>query len=195
MQYWVRRYKSGGNSGPGSLNKLAGFKAEVINNFIFNQNVTSIMEFGCGDGNQLRYSQYPNYLGFDISPEAIAECRNLFKNDSSKSFKLLREYNNETAELVLSLDVIYHLIEEEIFLSHMKMLFASSEKYVIIYSSNSKNSILPSSQHIKHRIFSVWIEENLPSWKLIQILPNKYPYNGNPQKETWSDFYFYEKVG
>ena len=32
--FWENRYKKGGNSGSGSYNKMAEFKAKVINDFI-----------------------------------------------------------------------------------------------------------------------------------------------------------------
>lgn len=106
-KYWDQRYKTGGNSGAGSYGKLAEFKAEIINDFGKKHGVRTIIEFGCGDGNQLRIAGYPNYLGFDVSGEAIALCNKNFNKDHSKTFKLLNEYDGQTAELTLSLDVIY----------------------------------------------------------------------------------------
>lgn len=40
--YWEARYKNGGNSGAGSYNKLALFKAEIINEFIKKNNIKSV---------------------------------------------------------------------------------------------------------------------------------------------------------
>ena len=53
LSYWENRYKNNGNSGAGSYGRLAEFKADVINNFIAENKITSVIEFGCGDGNQL----------------------------------------------------------------------------------------------------------------------------------------------
>lgn len=88
-QYWEERYKKGGNSGAGSYNRLAEFKAEVINKFVKENNVSSVIEFGCGDGNQLKYFDIPSYIGCDISPTVIEHCAKMFQNDKSKTFKLL----------------------------------------------------------------------------------------------------------
>ena len=52
--YWEERYSKGKNSGAGSYNELARFKAEVLNGFVQKQNIRSVIEFGCGDGNQLQ---------------------------------------------------------------------------------------------------------------------------------------------
>ena len=48
-EYWIQRYNSGGNSGAGSYSKLAEFKAEIINDYIKDNNITTIIEYGCGD--------------------------------------------------------------------------------------------------------------------------------------------------
>src|SRR5690606_8385419 len=76
--YWRKRYEKGGHSGPGSYDKLAEYKAETLNRFVADHQITDVIEFGCGDGNQLRLAQYPRYIGYDISPIALARCRELF---------------------------------------------------------------------------------------------------------------------
>ena len=78
-EYWIERYKSGGNSGAGSYNNLAAFKGEVINEFVSKNKIETVIEFGCGDGNQLEYFKFPSYIGFDISPFIVSKCRERFK--------------------------------------------------------------------------------------------------------------------
>ena len=57
-KYWQERYATGGDSGVGSYEKFAEFKAEIVNAFVSTYGVTSVIEFGCGDGNQLRLATY-----------------------------------------------------------------------------------------------------------------------------------------
>ena len=57
--YWDQRYLSGGTSGAGSYGKFAEFKAEILNDFVRENGVMSIVEYGCGDGNQLKMATYP----------------------------------------------------------------------------------------------------------------------------------------
>lgn len=192
-EYWIKRYEMGGDSGKGSYNNFALFKAEVINNFILSENINTVIEFGCGDGNQLIYANYPNYIGFDISPSAILLCKQKFKYDTSKKFKMMVDYNNEIADLSLSLDVIYHLIEDSVFSEYMSMLFDSSNRFVIIYSSNTNKNLKSQSPHVKHREFSQWISNHKPKWKLLKYIPNKFPYQENNNKGSFSDFYIYRK--
>lgn len=188
--YWEDRYKSGGSSGAGSYGKLARFKAVIINDFVKKHKIQSIIEHGCGDGNQLKLAKYKSYIGFDVSSAAISLCKKSFRKDNSKVFKTNEEYKDEMAELAFSLDVIFHLVEDDIYHSYMKRLFNSSEKFVIIYSSNIDTE---PGQHERHRRFTTYVEKNFPDWKLMQHIPNKYPYTGNINKGSMSDFYIYKK--
>ena len=191
---WEKRYSTGGNSGLGSYGRLAKFKAEIINRFVKENGIIKIIEFGCGDGNQLSLFKIDNYIGLDVAEKAIEKCKKQFERDKSKSFFLYEPYsfrpgNNIETELSLSLDVIYHLIEDDIFEFYMKDLFMVSNKFVIIYSSNNDNNPISPSLHCKNRRFSEWVKTNLPEWKLIEGIRNRYPGESN------SDFYIYEKKG
>jgi len=190
--YWIKRYKKGGNSGFGSYGELAQFKADILNKFVSDQNIQRVIEYGCGDGHQLTLAVYPNYMGYDISPDAISfNCKN-FSNDNTKAFFLMNEYHGETAELTLSLDVTYHLVEDKVFEDYLRLLFSSSTKYVIVYSTNF-DVVSLIEPHIKHRMFTKWVENNITGWKLIEHIPNK--LSAGRINTSKADFYFYQKTG
>lgn len=191
--YWNQRYVSGHHSGPGSYGRLAVFKSTTLNEFVAENDVSSIIEFGSGDGNQLSLAQYPTYTGYDVSRAAVAMCRERFLRDNSKQFFHTGEYDGQQAELAVSLDVIFHLIEDEIFDFYMHRLFDASSRFVAIYSSNQDNPVKPIAAHVRHRQFSRWIDKNLSHWKLAKHIPNPYPYNGDSTRTSFADFYFYEK--
>lgn len=191
--YWEKRYAKGGDSGRGSYDHLAQFKAEVLNKFVDENNVQTVIEFGSGDGNQLKLASYPNYIGFDISSTAVEMCQKMFAGDESKSFKLMSEYNNHKADLTLSLDVIYHLVEDEVYENYMQTLFDASKKYVTIYSSNTDDNSNNDSVHVKNRKFTDWTSKNRPDWELIKQVPNKFPYDGDYTKSSIADFFIFEK--
>lgn len=192
--YWKTRYEAGGNSGDGSYNHLAEFKAKILNAFVSENGIASVIEYGCGDGNQLNLAQYPKYTGFDVSPEAISMCLNRFSNDAKKTFKLVEQYDGETAELTLSLDVIYHLVEDGVFVEYMNSLLGSSKRYVIIYSSNTDENPEGTAPHVRHRNFSKWLTDNKKEWKLVKHITNKYPFNGDTKTGSFADFYIYSKA-
>jgi hypothetical protein len=192
--YWLRRYEKGGTSGQGSYDRLAEYKAEILNRFVAEHRIQSVIEFGCGDGNQLRLADYPDYTGYDISPIALERCRLLFGDDPTKHFHEMREYTGEQAELSLSLDVIYHLIEDPVFETYMRQLFDASTRYVIIYSSNHDEQRDVVVAHVRHRRFTPWVEQNIPGWKLMQHIPNRYTFDDDPVFGSFAEFYVYERV-
>lgn len=179
--YWEERYKRGDDSGAGSHGRSARLKAQVINAFVIAHDVKSVIEFGCGDGHQLALAEYPQYMGFDVSEAAIQRCRQLFWNDRAKRFGLLSEYRGEKADLALSLDVIYHLVEDDVFSAHMAAVFRASNRYVVIYSSNENRNPWFLGKHLRHRKFTMWISENAPDWRLLHT-----------RSGFAADFHFYE---
>ena len=193
--YWEARYSGGGNSGAGSYNRLAQYKAAVINDFVQQNQIRTVMEHGCGDGNQLSLASYPEYAGFDVSSTAVLKCQSRFKQDMSKTFRTSDTYAGEVAELGLSLDVIYHLIEDHVFEAYMERLFDSSSKFVIIYSSNTAEyNFSYSASHVKHRKFSDWIEKTCPLWELFDNTPNIYPFEeDDPHNTSLAEFFVYRK--
>jgi SAM-dependent methyltransferase len=193
-KYWEDRYAAGGNSGVGSYDKFAEFKASILNEFVIEHDIKSVIELGCGDGNQLQLANYPSYIGFDISHTVIAMCEQIFADDRTKTFKLMSDYAEETSDLALSLDVIYHLVEDRIFEGYIQSLFKAATRYVIIYSNNSDDNAGQVATHVRNRNFSNWIEANLPEWKLQQHIPNKYPYQDDYKTGSFADFYIYEKT-
>lgn len=192
--YWIERYDTGGNSGDGLYKKLADFKAKLLNDFVREENIQSVIEYGCGDGNQLLLADYPSYTGFDVSPKAVTICKDKFSGDTTKKFRVMNEYSDDKAQLTLSLDVIYHLVEDGIFDEYMQRLFSSVEKFVIIYFSNTNENNEDRLAHVKHRKFSNRVEEQNPEWKLRNFIANKYPYNTDTETGSFADFYIYEKV-
>ena len=140
QDYWIDRYKNGGNSGAGSYNNLAEFKGEVINEFVAKNKIKTVIELGFGDGNQLRYFNFSSYIGFDISDAVIQKCRQKFKNDKNKKFMHMDSISNQKADMVMSLDVIYHLIEDKTYTNYMTRLFDLSNRYVIIYAFDNEGS-------------------------------------------------------
>lgn len=192
-KYWTTRYKKNGNSGPGSYDKLADFKASIINKIVIEKEISSVIEYGCGDGNQLTLAKYPKYIGFDVSIEALSLCRNNFGDDKTKQFILMADYDNEMAELCMSLDVIYHLLEDDIFEDHMQRLFNSSRKYVVIYSSNTDKQKTIQLPHVKHRNFASWVNQVKPDWTMLEHIPNIHPLTNENKNGSFADFYIYKK--
>jgi SAM-dependent methyltransferase len=191
--YWQGRYQRGGNSGDGSYGALASFKADVLNELIAEYAIDTVIEFGCGDGNQLMLARYPQYFGLDISVEAIAICKEKFHGDSAKTFCLMQDYGGEIADAAMSLDVLFHLVEDDVFERYMHTLFAAGRKLVIIYSSNTNVQETPQPPHVRHREFSTWVKQNAKDWSLTQVVDNLIPYDAESGIGSPANFYVYLK--
>jgi hypothetical protein len=191
QDYWEQRYASGGSSGVGSYDELAAFKADFLNQFVNEQSIASVIEFGCGDGNQLSLSNYPRYIGLDVSRTALERCQKLFRGDPSKSFFLYDpdafvNHGALGADLVLSLDVIYHLVEDRVFTAYITHLFEAASRYVIIYASNEERQ--QPDPHVRHRRFTDHVERHVDGWTLAKTVVN--PHKGH---DSPSDFYVYSR--
>jgi SAM-dependent methyltransferase len=190
--YWEQRYREGGNSGSGSYNRLAAFKASVLNKFVEDHCIESVVELGCGDGAQLALASYPRYVGYDVSPRAVDICRARFSADRTKQFHLMTDLPPVSGDLALSLDVIFHLIEDNVFEQYMTQLFSCGEKFVIIYSSNTDAE--SPAPHVRHRCFARWVEARMPGWSQIAYVPNDFPFDERePSDTSFSDFFVYRR--
>lgn len=194
-QYWEQRYRAGQTSGTGSYGRLARFKAEFLNAFVAKHDIRSVIEFGSGDGAQLELAEYLSYLGVDVSETAVRECREKFAARANYSFCTLDQFDLSTkADLTLSLDVIYHLVEDRVFEDYMRRLFDSSAGFVIVYSSNSEDPV--AARHVRRRRFTDWVERNRPDFSLLETVPNKYPFDpADPDNTSRADFFVYQAVG
>src|ERR1700692_4422141 len=87
-RFWEQNYAQGQTSGSGSYGALAEGKSRFLNDLVRQRAVRSVIEFGCGDGNQLSLANYPSYVGLDVSRTAIGLCQSRFAEDPGKSFFL-----------------------------------------------------------------------------------------------------------
>ena len=104
----------------------------------------------------------------------------------------MENYNNSLADLALSIDVIYHLVEEEVYKNYLKLLFNGSSNLVVIYSSNEE-VYNPEFPHVKHRLFSEYVKKEFSDYRMIQHIPNKYPFDSEVRESSRADFFIYRK--
>lgn len=172
--YWEDRYAQGGNSGAGSYGVLANYKTAFLNRFFSKHGIRSVVDFGSGDGNQLAGLRIAQYTGVDVSPTAVERCRARYEGREGWQFI----HDDGTAELdvtgdaSLSLDVIYHLVEDQTFERYMRRLFKAATTYVIVYSSDWNE--WAEARHVRHRSLTTWVARNIPGWDVIARPQNPY---------------------
>ena len=191
-RYWEQSYAQGSTSGCGSYGTLGAAKSRFLNDLVRERAVRSVIEFGCGDGNQLAMARYPSYVGLDVSRTAIALCQRRFADDPAKSFFL---YDGTcftdsagvfTADLAVSLDVVYHLTEDVVFETYLRHLFAAGRRLVVIYSTNME--ISDTAPHVRHRRFTSWVAANCPEWTLTEVT------RGPNTEYARADFFVYQRA-
>lgn len=191
-KYWENRYANGGNSGAGSYDHLAEFKATVLNNFFSRYKIQSVVEYGCGDGNQLSMLHMKKYIGYDVSPTVISMNQEKFKDSKTKSFRCIDDSTTtfEDAQAILSLDVIFHLTEDDVFHRYMNRLFSHpGASYVVIYSTNTEKD---RAVHVRDRKITSYIHDTFPQWELFKSDANPYAHIPHPYGST-CQFFFYRK--
>ena len=189
--YWERRYRLGMTSGDGSSGRAAQFKADFLNGFVREQGLNSVIEIGCGDGRQLALARYPSYIGLDVSRTAVELCMRRYSHDPTKSFLWfdgLRAVNLSDflcADLTISLDVIYHLLEDDVYENHLATLFGASRRFVIVYSSDCEASTR--SRHVRHRRFTIDIARRFPQFRAVLKVTNPH------RNDSFADFHVFER--
>lgn len=133
-RYWEARYADGGTSGAGSRGDEAAWKAELVSSVATAHEVTAVLDLGCGDGYVAALMHLPcPYLGYDPAPAAVSRCL-LRKNGTGHRF--VNRLPSGTFDLVLSLDVIFHLVDDEAYREHLGMLFGRAGRYVLAYGTD-----------------------------------------------------------
>jgi SAM-dependent methyltransferase len=190
--YWEARYTANATSGAGSYGRLADYKARFVNALIQANAIQHVADFGCGDGNLLSLLQAPAYTGIDVSRTVLARCAQRFPQHRFLQTAHLADLS--PADLCLSLDVIYHLTEDEVFAEHLDSLFNTSTRLVAIYASNIDSAW--SSPHVRHRRFTQHAAQRFPGWRLAAHVPNPYPYDpARPDDTSFADFFVYARTG
>jgi len=188
--HWQRHYERGGDSGPGSYAESAEYKARLINEVVREFDIRSIIELGCGDGNQLTYLNIEEYIGLDVSKVAIERCVARHGGNPKRSFMWYDQncfhdpLRVVSADCAMSLDVILHLIEDDVFARYVRNLFDCGRRFVIIYGLDREQDV---SRHVsvRHRKYSDYIARNVPEFRLVKHVPS----NG-----TFADFHLYERI-
>lgn len=129
------------NSGSGSRGSLAAFKASFINDFVKEKNISSIIDFGCGDLYNASLFNVKEYLGIDIVDHQIPE------KVLAQSFKTLTTRFDQVeldkgSDLVICLDVLYHILKDELeyLKSTLEKIVELSSDYIVIYAQDSRDT-------------------------------------------------------
>ena len=157
VAYWEARYASGRDSGSGSRGAEAAYKAGLVNAIVEQMHLSSLLDLGCGDGQQAALLRVPGYVGYDPSPTAIAQCRSRLPD-----LRFTTEMPAEVFDATLSMDVIYHLTDDEAYQAYLAALFGHARRAVLVYGLN-ETAAGPELLHMRMRR---WRPDVPPDWWL-----------------------------
>jgi SAM-dependent methyltransferase len=113
-----RRNLWGFSSGHGSLPSVTKGYRKFVENFIRNNSVKSVLDFGCGDWQFSRFIDFSNvdYVGVDVVPSLIQENSRKFSKENIKFFlSPVRFSELLTTDLLIVKDVLQHFSNNEVF--------------------------------------------------------------------------------
>lgn len=157
--YWESRYSRGGNSGDGSRGDEAAAKIELVNEVVRANRVETLLDLGCGDGYVAAGLGVSRYTGYDPSPAALALAKER-RPDGDFSVKLPQE--GMRFDLVLSMDVLFHLVDESSYQAYLTAIFAFGD-LVLVYGTDKE---LRGRSHVRHR---VWTPDVPEGWEVDEV--------------------------
>jgi len=172
-QYWADRYlhtNFQNSSGNGRLKFRLSYKAKMLNKIFKTYEITKVADFGCGDGLLASKLKITKYYGIEINSEIVDNLKNKFlgKNEFEFSTKFESQWRNKI-DASISVDVIFHLIEEDVYQKYMNELFFADAKYVVIRAYNHKSQGTGRNSHILHREFLNTIKKYFPNYNLVNV--------------------------
>jgi hypothetical protein len=161
IEIWKNRYQEGGNSGLGSQGNLLAHKVDFINEFIDSHDISEVLDYGFGDLEVAKRLKVYKYIGLDvIDPEKTSNSRQDWYAGNIELINIkFNEYKGKSSDLVLCLDVLYHILEDEqeYLKESIDNMVDKTNKCLIIYAQDSHDPRFE-TEYISHLYNSKWIQ-------------------------------------
>ena len=131
--FWNFRYKHNPElgSGIGSRGEILDYKRRLITPYMKVFTDGRITDIGCGDIEATRHSCARNYLGVDRSSEAVLIAREK-RPDWEFSTTSISDIDDNSADLVICLDLLIHIRESEHYNATVNDLIRISSSHIIV---------------------------------------------------------------
>lgn len=165
-EYWETRYAHGRGPGAGSVGEAGRMKAARVNELL--TGATSVVDWGCGDGGFLGLLDLDGigYLGVDVSASAIAKC--VVRYGGLHQFLLARPGAQPAVavgtDVALSLDVLYHLVDDDDYGDYLAAVFISASRRVVAHTTDYDAPA--SAPHVRHRAVTNDVAARYSGWVL-----------------------------
>jgi hypothetical protein len=184
IDIWRNRYSNDEFSGLGSRGDLLKFKVDFINEFIEEEEVKSILDFGYGDLHVALQLDIDEYRGIDIFDP---------KDDHGLTLINSRfdEYDGPSSDVVLCLDVLYHILEDEqdYMRRSLDKMIEKADKFLIIYAQDSTNTGRFDREYTAHLYNSKWLQYMQEQTNFELTYQQDEPFDGSS-----AQFFVFEKI-
>lgn len=160
--YWIERYNRGGSSGAASYGRSAVARGQYISTLIRGYQCTHVIDFGCGDVDQVQQIKVPFYMGVDASSFIIRKCI----QHTHRCFRIATTVPSDRTDAILLLDMIKCLTDDFSYHEVLRTTFLHPTATIVIIAAKDHN--LWESSHIRHRGFSLHIAETYTDWTRIE---------------------------
>jgi ubiquinone/menaquinone biosynthesis C-methylase UbiE len=116
-----------------------------------------ILDCGCGKGQYVNFlyeNGFKNLSGIDISDTAIDKIKKQYNSSNfieGNICKLDKYYSNNSFDVVVCFDVLYHLTNDQDFIQTLNNICNISTKYIILHGLFPKKLPMISCVHVKAR--------------------------------------------
>ncbi|MBW3020804.1 class I SAM-dependent methyltransferase [Candidatus Woesearchaeota archaeon] len=137
-------------SGPGSTLENTKLVRELLDNFIEENQIKSILDLGCGDLNWIPETRFFNnkdikYTGIEIYNELVKKHKEKYKDKNFIQGDIVEKKDIPFSDLIILRDVIFHLKNKDV-----KKIFKNlRNKFKYIAITSCKN-------HYNHDFFDKW---------------------------------------
>jgi len=131
MNYWKKHYATGGKSTGGSIDEGRTWKQNILKEY--NVWEETIIDIGCGDL-EFWENQFPaKYTGIDIS-EVIIDKNKMLHPEGKFICSSSSDTHNIQANVVICFDVLYHIMDEDVYIKTIENIARYSKKYIFIWT-------------------------------------------------------------
>jgi len=150
---WDNHYKSGGKSGdPLDYAKARDWKHNIIAKYCDIKS-NSIIDIGCGDLQFWQGRKPAKYIGVDIS-QTIIDSHKLKYPDRTFICASSDKTLDISADMVMCFDMLWHIIDDEVYMKTLENIKKYSKRYIVIYTWNSN----PFNIGMKSRVFNMLVK-------------------------------------
>ncbi|QRM87803.1 methyltransferase domain-containing protein [Lacinutrix sp. WUR7] len=153
--FWDYRYLTCPSlgSGVGSRGEVLELKINLLKHLTYGKKTATIMDIGCGDLELMKDMPFENYLGLDVSEEAVKMGKQKRPDWDFKTVPI-SDSSIQEVDITMCFDVLIHQSDANNFKVIVEKLVSKAKKRIIIGAYNEAPSFGSTITHFHNAIFN-----------------------------------------